>query len=139
MKKKLCSLLVPLMLVALLAACSSDQTTPEETTPVDTGLNVEESLGYFDYASEIAAYNAKSVDYTVPAAADIGLQVSDAQNVTGVVLNSAHDTANTTDYYLNALAAGDELTFTGDIQSATDTRDGTETPLEVTDCTFTIT
>ncbi len=139
MKKKLCSLLVPLMLVALLAACSSDQTTPEETTPVDTGLNVEESLGYFDYASEIAAYNAKSVDYTVPAAADIGLQVSDAQNVTGVVLNSAHDTANTTDYYLNALAAGDELTFTGDIQSATDTRDGTETPLEVTDGTFTIT
>lgn len=64
---------------------------------------------YFDYASQIAAERAELT--LIPAALDIPLVVSDADGATGVQLVASLEEGNTTDLYLNALVAGNELVF----------------------------
>lgn len=64
----------------------------------------------FDFSKEIAA-ERKAVKL-VPDAAKAGIAVADEHGATGVVLTASHDEANATDLYLNALVAGNKLTFT---------------------------
>ena len=71
---------------------------------------------YFDYTDEIAALDKKNSGFTTPPAADIGIFVEDEKGATGVVLVAAPDSEG--DYYLNALVAGNALTFSGDITAA---------------------
>lgn len=71
---------------------------------------------YFDFADQIAAEMAAVA--VVPAALDIPLTVADAKGASGVQLVASLDAANTTDYYLNALVAGNELVFTAETEIA---------------------
>ena len=71
---------------------------------------------YFDYADQIAAEKAAAT--LIPAAAAIDLTVADANGASGVQLIPSLDAANTTDFYLNAMVAGNTLNFTGNIVSA---------------------
>ncbi|MEN8905743.1 MAG: aryl-sulfate sulfotransferase [Clostridiales bacterium] len=94
----------------------------------------------FDYTNEIAEYDAKNSNYTTPNSADIGVKVQDENGATGVVLVASHDETNTTDYYLNALVAGNRLKFIGkNITSAT-SQIGNETKVDlaVSGCTFSL-
>jgi hypothetical protein len=115
------------------AASPAVTAAPTETFLTKTYTNV-----YFDYSDEIAALNAKTESYTAPAAADIGIRVSDEKGATGVVLVPSAD-GSQTDFYLNALVAGNKLTFSGDIASASDKLGDNITEITVTDGTFTIT
>lgn len=65
---------------------------------------------FFDFSEGIA--NEKEELQLVPEAAQIDLEVADENGATGVELVSSVDEENTTDYYLNALVAGNELIFT---------------------------
>ena len=71
---------------------------------------------YFDYADQIASEKAAAV--IIPPAAAIELTAADANGASGVQLVASLDTANTTDYYLNAYVAGNAINFTGNIASA---------------------
>mgnify|MGYP003278862293 FL=1 len=64
----------------------------------------------FDFADELAS--EREALKLVPDAADISISVADEKGATGVVLVPSLDEANTTDYYLNALVAGNSLVFT---------------------------
>lgn len=92
----------------------------------------------FDFAKEIAA-ERKAVKL-VPDAAEVGIAVADEKGATGVVLTASHEEGNTTDLYLNALVAGNKLTFssTGDnkITSAESSASG---KLTVSSGEFTVT
>lgn len=118
------------------------ETQAESETPAETkapeSTPAPEDVVYqniaFDHSEEISAYGAKSTDFTTPAAPEAPITVSDANGATGVQLVASADTANTTDLYMNALIAGNELTFAGDIASATSQAgDGKATDLEVAD------
>lgn len=94
----------------------------------------------FDYTEEIAEANFKTTSYTVPEAANCGLNLTSATGATGVVLVSASDKTNTTDLFINAYVASDELTVSGaDIVSATKIYGDIETPLTVSDGQFSFT
>lgn len=73
---------------------------------------------FFDYADEIAGYNAKSTSFTVSPPLEIDIIVEDENSATGVQLSKSSDETNKTDYYLNAMVAGNELSFKGNIKSA---------------------
>src|SRR5690606_8439404 len=92
---------------------------------------------YFDYTAEIAAFDKKNTGFTTPQAADIGITVEDEKGATGVVLVASEDSAG--DYYLNALVAGNALTFSGDIKAAAIEAGGKKTELTVEGGKFTIT
>lgn len=92
---------------------------------------------YFDYTDEIAALDKKNSGFTTPPAADIGIFVEDEKGATGVVLVAAPDSEG--DYYLNALVAGNALTFSGDITAAASETGDRKTELTVQDGKFTIT
>jgi hypothetical protein len=93
----------------------------------------------FDYSMEIASYNAKSAAFTTPAPAALGITVRDESGATGVVLTAAAN-GSKTDFYLNALAAGHRLTFSGSrIKAAADRLGGTTADIPVSGGAFTIT
>ncbi|MCD8008695.1 MAG: hypothetical protein LUF68_07155 [Clostridiales bacterium] len=97
----------------------------------------------FDYTEEIAEANFKTTSYTVPEAANCGLNLTSATGATGatgVVFVSASDKTNTTDLFINAYVASDELTVSGvDIVSATKIYGDIKTPLTVSDGQFSFT
>lgn len=64
----------------------------------------------FDFAQQIAT--EKEALKLVPDACEIPLSAADAKGATGVQLAASLEEGNTTDYYLNALVAGNELVFT---------------------------
>lgn len=92
---------------------------------------------YFDYTAEIAAFNKKNTGFTTPPAADIGISVEDEKGATGVVLVASPDSES--DYYLNALVAGNALTFSGDIKAAASEAGGIKTDITVQSGKFTVT
>lgn len=67
---------------------------------------------HFDFTDEIT--QLMDAVALVPALPEIPLTVADAKGATGVQLVAAVDAENTTDYYLNALVAGNELVFTAE-------------------------
>lgn len=97
----------------------------EEEPKADAPVSVAE-LDYtnvnYDFAQDIAA--EKKAVALVPAEADISLKAADANGATGVVLVPSTEEGNTTDYYLNAYVAGNELVFTGGIASASSSVSG---------------
>lgn len=94
---------------------------------------------WFDYTQEIAALNAKSTGFTVPAAADIGITVADEKGAAGVVIVPASG-GSKTEYYLNALVAGNKLIFTGSDIKAVTVKSGTAvTEVPVSGGQFTVT
>ncbi|MCR5667302.1 MAG: aryl-sulfate sulfotransferase [Eubacterium sp.] len=104
----------------------SDEGAQEEA--VESVAEIDYANINFDYADEIA--KMKKEVQVVPSAADIKLSVTDANQTTGLELVSSLDDKNTTDYYLNASLAEDELVFEGDIKSA---KSSTAGELEVKD------
>ncbi|MDR1321613.1 MAG: cell wall-binding repeat-containing protein [Gracilibacteraceae bacterium] len=82
----------------------------------------------FDLGPEIAALNAKNTAYTTPAAADAGFTAADEFGADGVFLvpaaKPAADPAAPVDLYLNAMVAGNELVFQGNIAAAEHWLDG---------------
>ncbi|MCF0228587.1 MAG: aryl-sulfate sulfotransferase [Parasporobacterium sp.] len=70
----------------------------------------------YDYAADIAGQ--KEATALVPAAAEIGITAADENGASGVVLTASPEEGNTTDFYLNALVAGNKVILTGDIASA---------------------
>lgn len=64
----------------------------------------------YDFAEQIAA--EKEALKLVPETCEIPLSAADAKDATGVQLVASLEEGNTTDYYLNALVAGNELVFT---------------------------
>ncbi|MBR3245410.1 MAG: aryl-sulfate sulfotransferase, partial [Parasporobacterium sp.] len=70
----------------------------------------------FDYADQIASEMAAVK--MVPDAAAIELTAASATGISGSVLVPSIDSANTTDYYMNAYLAGDAINFAGGIASA---------------------
>lgn len=63
----------------------------------------------YDFSQQIA--EEKQALKLVPEAANIKISVADAKGATGVELVSSVQEGNSTDYYLNALVAGNELIF----------------------------
>lgn len=112
-----------------------------KTFVIDTSTHYTEDKTYtniyFDYTAEIAAFDKKNTGFTTPPAADIGITVEDEKGATGVVLVASEDSAG--DYYLNALVAGNALTFSGDIKAAAIEAGGKKTELTVEGGKFTIT
>ncbi len=95
---------------------------------------------YFDFTEEIAAFNAKSPSFTCPAAADIGVTVADEKGATGVVIVASSDPENKTDYYLNALVAGNKLLFEGrDVKSVSVSSGSGSTDIQVSGGKFEVT
>lgn len=109
--KTLSLVFIAVMMVSL-AGCSLGDTESEARKY--TNVN-------FDYSAEIAATNAKTIDYTTPVAAAMGIMVTDKNGATGVEIVPSIHPENKSDFYLNALVAGNELVFSGSgIQSVTD-------------------
>ena len=87
----------------------------QETSALETQKSVESVTEisyanvYYDYSEQIAT--ERDAIKLVPDAVDIPLAVADVNGATGVQLDSSMDESNTTDYYLNAMVAGNELVF----------------------------
>ncbi len=112
---------------------------PKETAAAAAPAGRTYTNVYFDYSSEIAALDAKTERYTSPEAADIGIAVADEKGASGVALTAASD-GSRTEYYLNALVAGNRLIFSGsDIASASVRSGDGVTDLTVADGSFTFT
>lgn len=92
----------------------------------------------YDFAEDIKAERAAVK--LVPDAAGVDITVEDENGASGVVLTASHDEKNTEDLYLNAMVAGNKLTFssTGDnkIASAESSASG---KLTVSGGSFTVT
>lgn len=140
-KRVIAGLVMAAMLAMTVAGCGNTATdapaapsAPAEPPAVESVAEIQYSNVNYDFAEDIA--KERAAVSLVPAAAEIGLTVADAKGATGVVLVASAEEGNTTDYYLNALVAGNELVFTGDIKSATSSASGA---LEVAEGTVKVT
>ena len=91
------------------AAGAQDATSAEAEEEVSSVTEIDYANVTFDFSEQIAEQKASVV--TVPEAAAIDIELSDAKGVTGMVLVGSLDEAKTSDFFLNAYAAGDELTL----------------------------
>lgn len=119
-----------MLLSVEISACNNKPDDVEIQTGLEEDLEKKESetiktpegIAYqnifFDYANEISEDSAKSTEFTTPEKLKIDITVVDQNGATGVQLVGAVEESNTIDYYMNAYVAGNELTFSGDIQSA---------------------
>ena len=101
---------------------TSDEDTPnkeEETVSGEEETDQPEmesvaELNYsnvnYDFAQQIAA--EREAVKLIPDVPEMNLTVSDAKGATGVQLVASLEEGNTTDFFLNALVAGNELNFT---------------------------
>lgn len=100
---------------------AKEDTDTNEDADKDTAEKEEEKelvsvaeLNYsnvnFDFAQQIAA--EREALKLVPDLCEIPLSAADAKGATGVQLAASLEEGNTTDYYMNALVAGNELVFT---------------------------
>ncbi len=94
-------------------ATSEGASEVSEEAPEKEEIVIVAEINYanigFDFAEDIAA--EKETVATVPASAEIDVELSDTMGITGMVIVPALDAADTENYYLNAYAAGDELTL----------------------------
>ena len=114
MKKKLLRMIAVtavLAMTATVAGCTNNKLESVESVAEISYANVN-----FDFAEQIAA--EKAALKLVPDAVDIQLTVADVNGATGVQLAASMDESNTTDYYLNAMVAGNELVFSATEGSA---------------------
>lgn len=88
---------------------SSDQ---EETaqSEIESVAELNYSNVNYDFSQQIAA--EREAVKLIPEALQINLAVSDIKGATGVQFTASLEEGNTTDLYLNALVAGNELNFT---------------------------
>lgn len=92
------------------SAPETQETSASETQEsVESVTEISYANVYYDYSEQIAA--EKDAIKLVPDAVDIPLAVADVNGATGVQLAASMDESNTTDYYLNAMVAGNELVF----------------------------
>lgn len=120
MKKRLLSILAITMAGSMVVAAGcgkSEDSKSGSSAAEESGSEKIESVADISYANinydfkdQIQA--EKEATKLVPQAADIKIAVADEKGATGVELVSATDSSNTTDYYLNALVAGNKLNFT---------------------------
>lgn len=101
---------------AMLAGCGSSGGNDQSSAELEAENSSDAEKGvaeidyvnvFFDYAEQIEE-QIDSVSME-PEAADIPVSVSDAEGASGVKLTASQDTANTSDYYLNAYVAGNEI------------------------------
>ena len=153
MKKKGISLLLVLAMGTTLAAAGCGQSDPSDTDTVSVTEEAEsadeteetqeeetESVAeisyanvYYDFAEQIA--EEMEAITLVPEEESIAISVADENGATGVTLQASVDEENTTDYYLNAMVAGNTLTVSaedGEIAAASSSISG---DLEVVDNT----
>ncbi|MBQ9031442.1 MAG: aryl-sulfate sulfotransferase [Parasporobacterium sp.] len=99
---------------ALAEEAASDGESAGEPAPAAVITCSPEEIDYanvpFDYSDQIAAEEEGTV--LVPEAAAIALTVTDEIGITGVKLVGSLEEGNESEYYLNAYAAEDPLTFT---------------------------
>ncbi len=140
MKKRMFRLsalaLTAAMLMAGAAGCGKTEekpgasaSAPEEE--IKSVADIDYANVNYDFAQEIA--KLKDQTKIVPEAAAVDLAVEDEKGATGVVLAASQDKNNKTDYYLNAMVAGNKLKFSakeGKIASAKSSASG---DLEVKD------
>ncbi|MCD8230263.1 MAG: aryl-sulfate sulfotransferase [Clostridiales bacterium] len=134
MKKKVLAAMSVLLSMSLLAAgCGSTDSTggsdsaaagseaeaevsaeaeAEEEEEVVSVAEIDYTNINYDFSEDIA--EERAAIQIVPDAADIDLSVADENGATGVVLSASVDETNTTDYYLNAMVAGNALVFTSE-------------------------
>lgn len=119
MKKRIVACLFAGVLGAsMLAGCGSDANSgKQDQTSADAETETEEGVTALDYVDVPFDYTAEIEEQMnsvpmEPEAAGINISVADANGASGVKLVSALDTANTTDYYLNAYVAGSEIVIT---------------------------
>ena len=120
MKRKIVvCLLAGVLGAAMLAGCGKNAEQEQGSLSAEAETETEEATGVaeldyvnvpFDYSAEIEEQMGKVP--MQPEAAAIPISVSDANGASGVVLTASSDTANTTDYYLNAYVAGSEIVIT---------------------------
>ena len=91
------------------ASGMEEPSTSATQEPVESVTEISYANVYFDYSEQIAA--ERDAIKLVPDAVDIPLTVADVNGATGVQLASSMDESNVTDYYLNAMVAGNELVF----------------------------
>ena len=120
MKRKIVvCLLAGVLGAAMLAGCGKNAEQEQGSLSAEAETETEEATGVaeldyvnvpFDYSAEIEEQMGRVP--MQPEAAAIPISVSDANGASGVVLTASSDTANTTDYYLNAYVAGSEIVIT---------------------------
>lgn len=124
MKKKIAiALIIPTFIVSLtsFSALAQEKANLSKGTSTKYDTKINYSNSYFNYSKEIDALHAKSTDFTTPVVANIGISAEDEHGATGVELVPSVNKNDSTDYYLNAIVAGDKINFSGtDIKSATD-------------------
>ncbi|MCH5264634.1 MAG: aryl-sulfate sulfotransferase [Lachnospiraceae bacterium] len=109
-----------------------DSSSSEAQEPVESVAEISYANVNFDFAEQIAA--EREAVKLVPDAVDIPLSVADINGATGVQLAASIDKSNTTDYYLNAMVAGNELVFSAAEGSAIDSANSSASgELEVKD------
>ena len=106
MKKKLLKMMA---LTTVLAMTAAGCTSVDQQESVESVAEIAYANVNFDFAEQIAV--EKDAIKLTPDAADIPLTVADVNGATGVQLAASIDESNTTDYYLNAMVAGNELVF----------------------------
>ena len=101
---------------AMLAGCGSNAGNNQSSVAEETEQSSDAEKGVaeidyvnvpFDYTEQIEE-QMNSVPME-PEAAAIPVSVFDAEGASGVKLTASQDTANTSDYYLNAYVAGNEI------------------------------
>lgn len=89
----------------------ASETTQETETPKVTGVaEIVYSNVDFDFSQQIA--DERAAVKLVPDTLELPISVADANGATGVQLVASLDESSTSDYYLNALVAGNALVFT---------------------------
>lgn len=86
-----------------------EPSTSETQESVESVTEISYANVYFDYSEQIAA--EQDAIKLVPDEVDIPLTVADINGATGVQLAASMDESNVTDYYLNAMVAGNALVF----------------------------
>lgn len=115
-RKMMVCFLAGVLGAAMLAGCGSSGGNDQSSAELEAENSSDAEKGvaeidyvnvFFDYAEQIEE-QIDSVSME-PEAADIPVSVSDAEGASGVKLTASQDTANTSDYYLNAYVAGNEI------------------------------
>lgn len=89
---------------------SSKEAETSEETEVVSVAELNYSNVNYDFTEQIAA--EREALALVPKEAQIPVSIADAKGATGVQLVASLEEGNTSDYYLNALVAGNELQLT---------------------------